>query len=308
MARIHNRAERMVSRRKFIRTGLIFVPTAYAHGQLVTQPCRRKAFASSSISAEPELSDWVSRVQTQGSDVTGSGVQTAVGAFIVSLKTDSIWTKIKRCNIYAGDGLDALEAPLIVDAGGGGATDILSGFVGGDYTEATGLTGGNAKYIDPNSSLRFLSNGIDDCHMSCYCRTGSNAATYTMGGFKTLGTTNYYLAVSHTGVSYAHIGDAGFASGADSLGVGFYIANRGSSTLVTLYKNGSSLFTNATPGGTEVDGNVLVVHAYNSGAGVGAFSARTLSFYSCGTSLTDTDAANFYTAVQALQTSLGRQV
>lgn len=36
----------MVNRRNFIKSGLIFVPTAYAQAQLATQPCRRKAFSS----------------------------------------------------------------------------------------------------------------------------------------------------------------------------------------------------------------------------------------------------------------------
>ena len=53
---------------------------------------------------------------------------------------------------------------------------------------------------------------------------------------------------------------------------------------------------NITIGGLNYNGTVVDI------------TNKTSSFSSIGDGLTDTEAANFYTAVQAFQTTLGRQV
>jgi hypothetical protein len=57
MARRNDRPIGMVTRRRFIKSGLIFVP-AVSHGQLATLPCRRKAFQSAGIPTGNLMAQW----------------------------------------------------------------------------------------------------------------------------------------------------------------------------------------------------------------------------------------------------------
>jgi hypothetical protein len=52
----------------------------------------------------------------------------------------------------------------------------------------------------------------------------------------------------------------------------------------------------------------MPIGALNNDGLMQNWSNRQYSFASIGDGLTDTEAANFYTAVQAFQTTLGRQV
>jgi hypothetical protein len=93
---------------------------------------------------------------------------------------------------------------------------------------------------------------------------------------------------------------------------GFYLGTRTSNLSHKLYKNGSILGTNAVLNVTTLPSLSLFLGAVNlAGAGLespGAYSNKQCAFASIGEGLTDTEAANFYTAVQAFQTTLSRQV
>jgi PKD repeat protein len=68
-------------------------------------------------------------------------------------------------------------------------------------------------------------------------------------------------------------------------------------------------FTNTTPNTLTLPNQELFISAENNGPyPVVSFSDKQSSFTSIGDGLTDTEAANFYTAVQAYQTTLGRAV
>ena len=52
----------------------------------------------------------------------------------------------------------------------------------------------------------------------------------------------------------------------------------------------------------------IYLSAHNNNGVVSAYSNRQIAFFSIGQGFTDTEADNFYTAVQAFQTSLSRQI
>jgi hypothetical protein len=92
---------------------------------------------------------------------------------------------------------------------------------------------------------------------------------------------------------------------------GFYLNTRTSNTLVTIYKNSSNVGSSTTTAATNQPTGVMVLGAtsYNAGEGsIFGYSAYECAFATIGDGLTDTEAANFYTAVQRFQTTLGRQV
>jgi hypothetical protein len=91
---------------------------------------------------------------------------------------------------------------------------------------------------------------------------------------------------------------------------GLFIGTSTSSTSAKLYKNGSSIGTSALTQARTMFANNVYFGASNWSPSNTAiyFSARENAFASIGDGLTDTQASNFYTAVQAFQTTLTRQV
>jgi hypothetical protein len=91
---------------------------------------------------------------------------------------------------------------------------------------------------------------------------------------------------------------------------GFFSASRQSSTLTDIYLNGSQVAT-GNSGGTLPNNKVFLgtISLDPSGTPYGAgYVKNDFRFAYLSDGLDDTQMANFYTAVQAFQTTLGRQV
>jgi hypothetical protein len=93
---------------------------------------------------------------------------------------------------------------------------------------------------------------------------------------------------------------------------GFYIGSRTASNSAKLYRNGTSIGTTTAAAGTAPSIFLTLGGANLSNSNpitaVGAYSAKTFSFAGTCDGLTDTEASNFYTAVQAFQTTLSRNI
>jgi hypothetical protein len=89
---------------------------------------------------------------------------------------------------------------------------------------------------------------------------------------------------------------------------GFFVMNKVSVSEKRIYKNGTQIHT-AVPINNTAPNNNIVIGARKLGASAeDQFSNREHSFTYFGDTLTDTEAANFYTAVQTFQTTLSRNV
>jgi hypothetical protein len=88
---------------------------------------------------------------------------------------------------------------------------------------------------------------------------------------------------------------------------GFLIGSRNSSTTEKYYHKGS-LINTLTVNSNSLSTLKIFLGACSVSNLVTYPSAKECAFASIGDGLTDTEAANFYTAVQAFQTTLGRQV
>jgi hypothetical protein len=97
---------------------------------------------------------------------------------------------------------------------------------------------------------------------------------------------------------------ATYSSIANSNGSGFFVLSRTESSKIAMYKNGTLLSnpSNASTGGLVM--SQLQLSAYNSGY----FGSKEHRLDIISEGLTPTQAANFYTAVQAFQTTLSRNV
>jgi hypothetical protein len=92
---------------------------------------------------------------------------------------------------------------------------------------------------------------------------------------------------------------------------GLFLGTSTSATLTKLYRNGGVIGSSTTSQTRSLFNNNIYLGTSNvstTNAPVGVYNAKQYAFASIGDGLTDTEAANFYTAVQRFQTTLGRQV
>lgn len=240
-------------------------------------------------------------------------IQSATNQLVLDLKSYGIWTKCPAIYPYVG-GTAATHKYNLKDP-----RDLDAAFrltFGGSWTHnANGITngGGYPNYADTklvaSTTLTFR-----DTHLSIYCRNNTNAGR-DLGAHKSDNLATLALAARTSGNTFAVMGRT--TVGDDTITVansdssGFYIATRRSSTSFETYKNGTSTFTDTTADGGSLPALPIYIgdSSYTGFAnGMGDTSARNYAFASIGAALSDTEAANFYTAVQAFQTTLGRQV
>jgi hypothetical protein len=238
--------------------------------------------------------------------ITDATQQSAVNQLVLDLKSANIWTKMKAIYPIVGGTASThkwnLKDPRDLDAA------FRLTFATGWTHASTGMTPNGATYANtylvPSSAIT-----LNSVHISYYSRTNITPAASTDIGSWTNTSTNYtLLALGTTLGSYAGLQQTSFSDYpvfADADSRGFYMATRTSSSLSSIYKNGVLKDTSAqtsTGNGTN---------SFYIGSGNGNnpnYSTKQCAFASIGDGLTDAEAANFYTAVQNYQTTLGRNV
>lgn len=283
-------------------------------------------------SVHVEAAAWKTAVVSGGGTVSASTLN-AVSAFCKAIDgVSGLRGKLYRCNLFCGDSdanLVAVRTPLYrgpapTGQQWGNATDVNSGIQTGDYTETGtggGLNAGSAKYLltgfQPNAA------GISayDTHMAIYSRAQITDNSVTiLGGFGggVPASTWQLLAFGSSSLLFYRSGGANSCglesvtwSGANRSG--HIMAVRSASNAAKLYRNGTDLQVTATVSNTNVwtsqDVAALYVFGRNNAGNADQTGLSTkLQGYSLGLSMTDTQAAGYYTAMQAFQTALGRQL
>jgi hypothetical protein len=238
------------------------------------------------------------RVYTAGGALSYTEVS-ATETLVASLKANSLWTPMKA--IY----------PMVGASAAACAQNLKSSSFTGTFTSgwtfaSTGVTpNGSSAYMNTafNASTDFAATTRS---MSYYNRTNT-ASGYDMGcselandimvASRYTGTTNAYTCFGSTTGGYT------FVSTATAIGLtmGSNISNT-----EKLFKNGTQI---ATMSKTIGNANLTItLAASNRLTGTLEFTNHECAFASIGDGLTDTQASDFYTAVQAFQTTLARNV
>lgn len=224
----------------------------------------------------------------------------AVDAFIRGLKSDNLWNKIDGGNILAlGTAAQCyvdFKVPSRVatvagsptftfvanrqftPSGAAGQTDYIdTGFVpssaGGQFTRNSAMVAIYSVTAGQNAQADIGANGATDFYMRC--RTATDATT-----------------------GASNSGTATFASGVTD-GSGFFIFTRTTSTLTTVYRNGSSIGTNPAASSGLCDAAIRYMQIQGF---VG--STRGASFACYGGGLTAAEVALLTTRAQTLTTAL----
>ena len=239
--------------------------------------------------------------------ITDPTQQTAINNLVVGMKADGIWTKMKAIYPFVGGTASThkwnLKDPRDLDA----AFRLV--FNGGWTHSSNGATpNGTNGYADtklaPSSSLSTTS-----AHFTTYLRTNSTGATCDIGSFLSNARMILYSRYPSS-ETYATISNSGYPIGVpfpttDSTGLWQTIRENNTNTKIfqnTIKKADGAVAFSTLP-------NVpFYIGAVNNTSVASLFSNRQTSFSTIGNGLTDTEAANLYTRVQAFQTSLSRQV
>lgn len=237
---------------------------------------------------------------------TNSTIQTAINELVLDLKSYSIYNKFYYIYPYVGGTATShkfnLINPLDTDAAyritwNGGLTHDANGVTG------NGTNGYGETWLTPSSAMT-----LNDTHISVYCRTNSQSAVSEMGIQDSLGNRGIFIVTRNTSnVAQYYVNDFTVNNTGNTNSQGFYIATRTSSTAKRLYKNGAVISAPSTAS-VSLPNVSIPVHGRKNYNGMNGYSAKNLAFISSGQGLNATEAANFYTAVQKFQTTLGRNV
>jgi hypothetical protein len=238
--------------------------------------------------------------------ITNPTQQAAINQLVVDLKGYSIWTKMKALYPFCGGSASShkfnLKDPRDLDA----AFRLV--FSGGWTHSSTGATpNGTNAYADtkfkPSVSL-----STSSAHFSKYNRTNDLVGN-KVDGILDIPTSGSFFQQNYSAANGV-IGEiASVASYTQTDTRGLFTMSRTATNAFKVFKNSSSVATNTNTISIIPVSLNFYIGARNDGAGVQSFyNSYQCAFASLGDGLTDTEAANFYTAVQAFQTTLGRQV
>jgi hypothetical protein len=268
--------------------------------------------ASQIASFDADAVAFFNRVTTAGGTLSTTEKQ-AVNQLVLDLKANSLWSAMRAVYPMVGASAAACAQNLV-------SASFTGSFSSGWTFASTGVTpNGTSAYMNTNLiPNNFLS--VNSTHLSYYSRTNNSGTTTNseMGATSSAiflpliqllvygndGTgNNKFLAQAYDYTAGTQIS----VSGTNSLG--FFTASRTAINLLKAYKNNLSIgsaTTNQTQ--TTMPTNNLYLGGFNDKGVAKQFSNRECAFASMGDGLTDTEASNFYTAVQAFQTTLSRNV
>jgi hypothetical protein len=242
--------------------------------------------------------------------ITDATQQSAINTLVTDLKGYGIWIKMKAIWPFCGGTSSThkwnLKDPRDLDAAfrlvfSGGATHSSTGYL------PNGTNGyADTKFI-PSTNLN-----LNNTHMSFYSRTNTNNGIDDFSSIISGDTANMRMIIRELGAYKADMyTSAQRTTGSIADSRGFFVLRRTSSTSLKFDRNAVNLSTNTNANtGTLPTLQPFIGAAYRVGTppSIVNYSNRECAFASIGDGLTETEAANLYTAVQAYQTSLSRNV
>ena len=238
--------------------------------------------------------------------ITDQTQKIAINNLVIGLKVYNLWDKMQAIYPFIGSTATTqkwnLKSPFDTDA------SFRLTFSGGWTHASTGaLPNGTNAYA--NTYLLGTTLSQNSVHLTYYSRsnTAQAGSAVDIGSIDGAGVILAMQIRSSANNINGVLNDKTGTVAANSDSSGFFIANRTASTVVNIWKNGVKQNTSAV---ASFSPSTIVQYlgAYNLNGTASNFSNREVAFASLGSGLTDAEAANFYTVVQAYQTELSRQV
>jgi hypothetical protein len=229
--------------------------------------------------------------------ITDPTIIEAIYTFVGSLKTNNIWNKFYAIYPMVGGTATThkfnLKNPLDTNAAfrlvfSGGWTHSLNG----------ALPNGTNAYADtfilPTSVLN-----VNSAHIATYITTTPNNGVL-------IGNNDLSLFTQLSGGNFfGSLANTSFSSLSQTANAAFYMVNRQSGTNQKLIRNSSILLSDNKNSNAFSSGQNIYLASYSPTSNP---SNARISLSSIGEGLSDTDAVNYYNAIQSFQTTLARQV
>lgn len=257
----------------------------------------------SSISAGSTDSDAQAFIDAAG--ITDATQQSAINTLVTDLKTANIWTKMRAVYPMVG-GSSTSHKYNLVNPSDSDAAYRLSFSTGWTHSSTGALPGGTA-YANTFLSTSIV--GLNSGHLSYYSRTNNTTVSCELGGGNPSPDSYTLLELRNASALGAFRYNNGVAQNQVAIADtrGFFIGTRTASNVIKLFRNNTNIINgSAASSATSVFPQYIA--AYNGSNTAYAYSNRECAFASIGDGLTDTEASDFYTAVNTFQTTLSRNV
>ena len=232
----------------------------------------------------------------------------ATNQLVLDMKSAGIWSSMKAIYPMVGASAAACAQNL--------KSSSFTGTFSSGWTFASkGVTpNGTSAYMDttliPNTNLTFNSGSF-----SVYSRNNFTPSSTQAWGCSSTPTTQLPLIVgtmlpskSVEGLIYSYsVPDNMISSTGQNLAA-MFLTTRTSASSAKLFRNTTQLASTTTNGQTTQPTNSFLFGAFRQAAAIANYNTFEYAFAHIGDGLTDTQASNFYTAVQAFQTTLGRAI
>jgi hypothetical protein len=245
--------------------------------------------------------------------ITAAGItdptqQAAINTLVVDLKGYNVWTKMKALYPFVGGTASAhkfnLKDPRDLDA----AFRLV--FNGGWTHSSTGATP-NGTNAWANTFVDLLNNTQQNStSYGVYSRTNSNGTEVEIGAEGGSPAVGSNIFIRFSGITYARVNSTqSWVTFSDTDSRAFYISNRTASNVINAWKNNVKQTTGTTPSSLIAVNVTYALGANNNSNNTRTYySTKEQAFAFIGDGLTDTEAANLYTAVQAFQLALARNI
>ena len=246
--------------------------------------------------------------------ITDATQQSAINTLVVDLKTYGIWTKMKALYPFVGGTASAhkfnLKDPRDLDVA---FRLVFSG--GWTHSNTGALPNGTNAYADtfliPSTSLTNF-----NTHFSFYSRTNNNGDFVDFGVSRgsLSGFTNRMVMHIKWSDNNAYHDQYDGTNGRITVSMssinsnGLFTSTRTANNVFKVFRNSVIIGSKTNTVTTTLPQLKLSISARNDEGIIQNYSNRQCAFASIGDGLTDTEAANLYTAVQAYQTTLSRNV
>ena len=241
------------------------------------------------------------RVTTAGGTLTTTE-KNATNQLVLDMKAAGIWSAMRAVYPMVGASAAACAQNLK-------SSSFTGTFTSGWTFASTGVTpNGSSAYMDTNFNANTSLTSMSNAHLSVYSRTNNIVDGYDIGCSQ--GAYQYLLGLAMKGSAtdgYYFVNDLLPSSNASANSLGLQTLSRVNNTEVKLNRNSDARQT-ITKATITIPNFNLYIGALNLGGTANRFTNRQYAFGSIGDGLTDTQASNFYTAVQAFQTTLNRQI
>jgi len=251
-----------------------------------------QSFVSAGVSNDADAQAFIT-----AAGITDATQQSAINTLVTDLKGYGIWTKMKAIYPFVGGTSTThkwnLKDPRDLDAAfrlvfNGGWTHSNTGALPG------GVNGNANTFLNASGNL-----STSSAHLSNYLGTADTNSGIIIG----TGNLSCYVQRTSSAIE-GSLATTSVSAVSNSNTAAFYLLFRPNNTQQKFQKNGSIILTDSKNSSSYTSANIYIASYGNSGF----WSNARFQFTSIGDGLTDTEAANLYTAVQAYQTTLNRQI